>query len=83
TDDYFMTSGFCIDVGLYDVVTGRRIKTFRNLHQNFINILRFSHRTPQLFATASFDHTCKVWDLRDPNLNADKPVACCSTDTLN
>ncbi|CAE7249567.1 unnamed protein product [Symbiodinium natans] len=45
TDDYFMTSGFCIDVGLYDVVTGRRIKTFRNLHQNFINILRFSHRT--------------------------------------
>jgi len=83
TDDYFMTSGFCIDVGLYDVVTGRRIKTFRNLHQNFINILRFSHRTPQLFATASFDHTCKVWDLRDPSLNAQKPVACCNTDTLN
>ena len=22
TDDFFMTSGFCIDVGLYDVITG-------------------------------------------------------------
>lgn len=83
TDDFFMTSGFCIDVGLYDVITGRRIKTFRNLHQNFINILRFSHRTPQLFATASFDHTCKVWDLRDPGLCADKPILNCPGSTLN
>eukprot|EP00931_Biecheleriopsis_adriatica_P089796 TRINITY_DN63875_c0_g1_i1.p1 TRINITY_DN63875_c0_g1~~TRINITY_DN63875_c0_g1_i1.p1 ORF type:complete len:930 (+),score=157.53 TRINITY_DN63875_c0_g1_i1:122-2911(+) len=83
TDDFFMTSGFCIDVGLYDVFTGKRMKTFRNLHQNFINILRFAHRTPHMFATASFDHTCKVWDLRDPNIHADKPAMCCSTDTMN
>jgi len=83
TDDFFMTSGFCIDVGLYDVITGRRIQTFRNLHQNFINILRFSHRTPQLFATASFDHTCKVWDLRSPGLCAEKPVLNCPGSTLN
>jgi len=83
TDDFFMTSGFCVDVGLYDVITGRRCKTFRNLHQNFINILRFSHRTPQIFATASFDHTCKVWDLRDPGLCADKPIFSCPGNTLN
>eukprot|EP00438_Fugacium_kawagutii_P007388 Skav202179 [mRNA] locus=scaffold3078:179121:191066:- [translate_table: standard] len=25
TDDFFMTSGFCIDVGLYDVITGQRL----------------------------------------------------------
>lgn len=49
------------------------------MHRNFINILRFSHRSPHLFATASFDHSCKacsfdlerlveaeVWDLRQP-----------------
>mmetsp|Transcript_46206 Transcript_46206/g.83213 ORF Transcript_46206/g.83213 Transcript_46206/m.83213 type:complete len:284 (+) Transcript_46206:2-853(+) len=83
TDDFFMTSGFCVDVGLYNVMTGRRMKTFRSLHQNFINILRFAHRSPHLFATASFDHTCKVWDLRDPNIHADKPAMCCSTETLN
>jgi len=83
TDDYIMTSGFCIDVGLYDIYTGRKMKMFRGLHQNFINILRFSHLSPHLFATASFDHTCKVWDLRDPNIHADKPAHRCSTDTLN
>lgn len=83
TDDFFMTSGFCVDVGLYDVTTGRRVNTFCGLHQNFINILRFAHRSPHLFATASFDHTCKVWDLRDPNIHADKPAMCCGTDTLN
>ena len=58
---------------------------FRGMHQNFINIIRFSHRlvvtnkglqmflaqvevshirflsrSPHLFATASFDHTCKA-----------------------
>lgn len=66
TDEYFMTSGFCVDLGLYDLVTGRRLNTFQGMHQNFINILRFSHRSPHLFATASFDHSCKVWDLRQP-----------------
>ncbi|CAK8993664.1 unnamed protein product, partial [Durusdinium trenchii] len=82
TDEYFMTSGFCVDLGLYDLVTGRKLSTFRGMHQNFINILRFSHRSPHLFATASFDHTCKVWDLRQP-MQLSKPVKLFSTDTLN
>jgi len=82
TDDYFMTSGFCIDLALYDLCTGRRLNTFLGLHQNFINILRFAHRSPHLFATASFDHTCKVWDLREP-INGDRPKMLFRTDTLN
>eukprot|EP00440_Ansanella_granifera_P075380 gb/GFBE01081805.1/.p1 GENE.gb/GFBE01081805.1/~~gb/GFBE01081805.1/.p1 ORF type:complete len:929 (+),score=130.50 gb/GFBE01081805.1/:1-2787(+) len=82
TDEYFMTSGFCVDLGLYDIVTGRRISTFRGMHQNFINILRFAHRSPHIFATASFDHTCKVWDLRTP-MQPSSPVRLFKTDTLN
>eukprot|EP00931_Biecheleriopsis_adriatica_P105045 TRINITY_DN79645_c0_g1_i1.p1 TRINITY_DN79645_c0_g1~~TRINITY_DN79645_c0_g1_i1.p1 ORF type:complete len:924 (+),score=119.34 TRINITY_DN79645_c0_g1_i1:136-2907(+) len=82
TDEYFMTSGFCVDLGLYDIVTGRKISTFRGVHQNFINILRFSNRSPQVFATASFDHTCKVWDLRQP-VQPTQPARLFKTDTLN
>lgn len=82
TDDFFMTSGFCVDVGLYDMGTGRKMTTFRGLHQNFINILRFATRSPHLFATASFDHTCKLWDLREP-INAGQPARLFNTDTLN
>lgn len=82
TDEYFMTSGFCVDLGLYDIVTGRKLTTFRGMHQNFINILRFAHRSPHVFATASFDHTCKVWDLRQPSTPL-QPVRVFQTDTLN
>jgi len=82
TDEYFITSGFCTELGLYDIVTGRRINTFRRMHQNFINIARFAHRSPHIFATASFDHSCKLWDLRQ-NLENAQPIQTFKTDTLN
>lgn len=82
TDDLFMTSGFCLDVGLYDMITGRRMATFQGLHQNFINILRFANCSPHLFSTASFDHTCKLWDLRQP-ISPTRPARLYCTDSLN
>mmetsp|Transcript_87630 Transcript_87630/g.248171 ORF Transcript_87630/g.248171 Transcript_87630/m.248171 type:complete len:897 (-) Transcript_87630:687-3377(-) len=82
TDDFLMTSGFSVDMALYDLVTGKRINMFRGLHQNFINIVRFAHRSPHVFATCSFDHTCKVWDLRGP-IVANKPARSFGTPTLN
>jgi len=81
-DDFMMTSGFCMDVALYDLTLGIRMTNFRGLHQNFINILRFSNRSPHVFATASFDNTCKVWDLREP-IDAKRPLRTFNTQTLN
>jgi hypothetical protein len=82
TDDFLMTSGFSVDMALYDLVTGKRTSMFRGLHQNFINIVRFAHRSPHVFATCSFDHTCKVWDLREP-IAANRPARSFGTPTLN
>ena len=31
------------------------------VHSHLINISRFAHGAPHIFATASLDHTCKVW----------------------
>jgi hypothetical protein len=77
-----MTSGFSMDVALYDLVTGKQTNKFRGLHQDYINILRFAHRSPHMFATSSFDHTCKVWDLRE-QIRPTKPVRAFNTQTLN
>merc|ERR1712100_1018252 len=58
------------------------MKTFEHVHENFANILRFTNRSPHVFATVSFDTTCKVWDLREP-LMRERPVTVLNTNTLN
>jgi len=82
SSDYLLLSGFSRTVALYDLPTGRRIQNFTNIHTGFVNISRFAHQSPHLFATASFDATCKVWDLRRPVL-ADKAVRTLVRPTLN
>lgn len=82
TDELFVTSGFSVDLGLYDLLTGKKVTTFHGMHRHFINHCRFAHRSPHIFATASFDHTCKLWDLREP-LMASKPVRLFETESLN
>lgn len=82
TDEFFVTSGFSVDLGLYDLITGKKVTTFHGMHRHFINHCRFAHRSPHIFATASFDHTCKLWDLREP-LVASNPVRLFETESLN
>jgi WD40 repeat protein len=79
TDDYFLVSGFSRDVLLFDLVSGQRVLELKEIHSNFINIVRFAHFSPHLFATSSFDSTCKLWDLRAPRA----AVAQYATPTLN
>lgn len=73
TDDFLLASGVSPNIAIYDVHTGAVLQRANGVHEHFINISRFCHTSPHIFATASFDHTCKVWDLRTP-LRHDRPV---------
>lgn len=64
TDDQLLASGYSKGVALYDVGSGRRLQLFSNLHREPINVAKFAHHSPYLFATSSFDHDVKMWDLR-------------------
>ncbi|XP_061948683.1 protein DWD HYPERSENSITIVE TO UV-B 1-like isoform X2 [Populus nigra] len=63
-DDQFLASGYSKDVALYDIFSGKRLQLFTNMHREPINVVKFAHHSPFLFATSSFDHDVKLWDLR-------------------
>jgi WD40 repeat protein len=50
---------------MYDIETGRLVHTYNAIHDDFINVLKFSNQDPNLFATSSFDKTIKMWDIRE------------------
>ncbi|XP_024005756.1 uncharacterized protein LOC18029531 isoform X2 [Eutrema salsugineum] len=64
TDKLFLASGYSKDVALYDIGSGTRLQVFANMHQEHINVVKFSNHSPSLFATSSFDRDVKLWDLR-------------------
>ncbi|VYS64856.1 unnamed protein product [Arabidopsis thaliana] len=64
TDQLFLASGYSKDVALYDIGRGTRLQVFANMHQEHINVVKFSNHSPFLFATSSFDKDVKLWDLR-------------------
>jgi hypothetical protein len=82
SDDFLLASGFSTSIAVYDVQTGKVLHRAAGIHEHFINISRFCHNSPHIFATASFDHTCKVWDLRQP-LTHDRPLKTLNTGGLN
>lgn len=71
-DQYFVASGYSNHVALYDLHTGKHLDTMRDCHTDHINVLKFSHQSPNMFATASFDRDVKLWDLREPVHNGIK-----------
>ncbi|CAN6449688.1 unnamed protein product [Victoria cruziana] len=73
TDEYFLASGNTKHVALYDIDSGKRLQTYEDLHQGHINVVKFAHFSPFTFATSSFDHEIKLWDLRQ------RPVRPCYT----
>ncbi|KAM3709200.1 hypothetical protein ACJW31_02G155000 [Castanea mollissima] len=73
TDDQFIASGYSKNVALYDISSGKRLQLFTNMHREPINVVKFANHSPFLFATSSFDHDVKMWDLRQ------NPVRPCYT----
>lgn len=68
TDELFLASGYSKHVALYDIYTGKRLQIFADMHQEHINVVKFSNHSPSLFVTSSFDQYVKMWDLRQkPN----------------
>jgi hypothetical protein len=66
TDDFMLASGLPPDFAVYDVSTGKVLKRASGCHTDTINTASFSNTSPHVFVTASFDNTCKIWDLRQP-----------------
>ncbi|TYI89070.1 hypothetical protein E1A91_D03G028400v1 [Gossypium mustelinum] len=64
-DDQFLASGYSKGVALYDISTGKRLQVFTNMHREPINVAKFAHHSPCMFATSSFDKDVKMWDLRE------------------
>ncbi|KAL8541533.1 hypothetical protein ACS0TY_002707 [Phlomoides rotata] len=64
TDEKFLASGYSRNVALYDISSGRRLQVFADMHQEHINVVKFSNHSPSLFATSSFDQHVKMWDIR-------------------
>jgi WD40 repeat protein len=54
-------------------------RKFKDIHQNHINISRFSNTSPFLFATSSFDKTVKMWDARISLTSNCCPIYSCSS----
>ncbi|CDJ60269.1 WD domain, G-beta repeat-containing protein, putative [Eimeria maxima] len=82
TDDYLLVSGRSADLTIHDVATGARLGTLSGLHSDSINIVRFAHSSPHLFVTASFDQTCRLWDLRQ-RINGHQPLLTVDTGSLS
>lgn len=73
TDDQFVTSGYGKHVAIYDITGGKCLQLFEDMHQGPINVAKFTHHSPSMFITSSFDRDVKMWDLRQ------KPIRPCYT----
>ena len=76
SDDRLLVSGYTKSVGVYDLESKQIVRTYENVHDDHINISRFTNLSPHIFGTSSFDKTVKVWDLRDSN---SKPIYTCQS----
>ncbi|KAL1296096.1 hypothetical protein HN51_056856 [Arachis hypogaea] len=73
SDELFLASGYSRNVALYDINIGKRLQVFTDMHHGHINVVKFANHSPSIFATSSFDHDVKMWDLRQ------KPIHPCFT----
>jgi len=62
-----LVSGYTKDAYIYDLETGGVVANYKDVHDGHVNISRFCNMSPNIFATSSFDCSCKLFDLRLPH----------------
>jgi hypothetical protein len=82
TDDFLLATGLSCSVTVYDMHTGQVAQSAQVVHEHFVNIGRFGNSTPHMFATASYDNTCRIWDLRT-NLDSKQCIKTLNTNGKN
>ncbi|EDR28801.1 hypothetical protein EDI_130780 [Entamoeba dispar SAW760] len=60
----FITSGFETNINLFDFETFKLERVYGSLHNENVNVAKFSNTNPFLFTTCSFDSCAAIWDLR-------------------
>ena len=63
-DTSLIASGHTDIVNIYDIETRIVVSSLSKIHDDHINISRFSNNNPNIFATSSFDKSAKLWDMR-------------------
>ena len=63
-DEWLLLSGYTSKCDVLDIESGKLVRSLEGIHKNHINISRFTHTSPNIFATCSFDETVKMWDMR-------------------
>lgn len=89
-DEKFLASNYSRNVAIFDMCSGARLQFLSNIHQEPINVAKFTHHSPNLLVTSSFDRHVKLWDLRQTPLqpcysassSKGNVMACFSSDDL-
>ena len=89
-DDTLLSgSGYTHSVFISDMATGFKLRTLKNIHEGHVNIARFANQLPYLLLTSSFDHSCKMFDLRSNHtvrrgdVDVPVPIYTCSSRSGN
>lgn len=71
-DTRFAVSGESCNVGIFDLLSGKRLETMHNCHTSVINVIKFAHHNPFVLLTSSFDGCVRKWDLRERRPNGSR-----------
>lgn len=74
---HVVSGGDDATVRLWDITTGQQTSRFDG-HIDYVRALQVNPKSSEIWATGSYDHSCKLWDARmqkpSMNLKHDQPI---------